>query len=266
MSVLVIIIYFFQNCAPALRSSSPESLSSVIDQSSLEREGTSSSQSMAEYFFSNDTHFVVTDNSSAILSGGNNQQVGGSQNPTTTPDNVEVVESTAPGAACSRVSSVSGLGLENLKNGYKAAFTSIKVNQSVSWANGTLTKNADGTLSYNDRNPGSSLILNESDSPESIALANPYIGRLWMKQYGIQFGVTRASLLGTIKAYHHLFAHPMGPNKEFLLALSNTGVKVTTSSVAGAYTFHTPDGPMNSVQFSGSVWCVAMTSDWGQAH
>lgn len=174
-------------------------------------------------------------------------------------------DSIAPGSRCSYVKSLAGLGYQQLLNDYSAAFDGsfLKQGEQLNWASGILTRNSDGSLNYADPvTPANNFVMKKTDSPKKIALEHFNIHKHWMKQYGVQFGQTQTQIWGAANALTHLFGYPMDANKSFPLGFLN--LTVTTDSIPGNYTFHTPEGPMNSVQFLSSNWCLAMTSDWGQ--
>lgn len=262
-------VFLFQNCAgPTTNfidktSSSETSNQEELNSSSLDDEinnQTNNSQSYSQFPNGNASSFFSPPKSSNT----SNQN---SQNITPTPAPVTNLDtsSIAPGSACSYVKSLAGLGYNQLLSDFKAAFDGsyLKVGESMPWASGTITRNKDGDLDFkNPNDPADNFTMKKTDSPKRIALDHFTVHRLWMKQYGVQFGQSKLQILGAANSLRHLFGYPMGPNKSFPLGFLN--LVVSTDNIAGNYTFQTPDGPMNTVQFLSSNWCLAMTSDWGQ--
>lgn len=104
--------------------------------------------------------------------------------------------------------------------------------------------------------------MSQTDSPKRLAQDHFNVQLQWIRQYGVHFGLTQTQMWGSAAGLRHLFGYPMGANKSFPLGYLN--ISVSTDATPGNYTFHTPDGAMNTVQFLSSNWCLAMTSDWGQ--
>lgn len=171
----------------------------------------------------------------------------------------------APGASCGYVKSLAGRGYQQLLNDFAAAFDGsyLKVGETLNWASGVLKRNADGSLSYSDpKDSSNNFTMRKTDSPSRIAQEHFNVQLHWIRQYGVRFGQTQTQIWGAAAALRHLFGYPMDANKSFPLGFLN--ISVSTDAKPGNYTFHTPDGAMSAVQFLGSNWCLAMTSDWGQ--
>ncbi len=265
-------VFLFQNCSGPTPSNfsttkSNQSLPSqpAIGEASIDNETPeypTGSRSYTQFPKGDAKSFFTTP--SNINSGNQNSQNSPQPAPAPAPEIINPA-SISPGANCSYVTSLAGLGYGQLLSDYKAAFDGrfLKVGQTSSWASGTITRNVDGSLDYkNPANPADNFTMRIVDSPKRIALDHPLVHQLWIRQYGVQFGQSQIQIWGTANVLHHLFGYPMGPNKSFPIGSLN--INVSTGSVAGNYTFHTPDGPMSTVQFLASNWCLAITSDWGQ--
>lgn len=245
-----------------INSTSNSSNSATVDSSNYTFPGSASS------FFS--SGIASSTSSTNSTSSSNTTSTSSSTSQTSTTSNTTSFSfntaSISPGANCSYVKSLSGLGYQQLLNDFAAAFDGsyLMVGEKLNWASGVLTRNSDGSLQYTVPNDSAAtLIIRRTDNPGDVALKSFNIHRHWMKQYGVQFGKSQTQLVGAAKGLASLFAYPMDANKSFDLGF--IGIYVSTATSPGDYTFHTPDGLMTSVQFTGSTWCLAMTSDWGQA-
>lgn len=274
------VVMLFQNCAgtsdnlskfqQSTSSSSAES-SSETDPNTVASSNNSGNNytfpGSASSFFSAPSSGSASNSSSASTSGAATGSTTGSAS-TTTPSSQLSADSLAiiaPGASCGYVKSLAGLGYQQLQNDFAAAFDGsyLKVGENLSWASGVLTRNADGSLSYSDpSNSANNFTMRKTDSPKRIAQNHFNVQLHWIRQYGVHFGLSQTQMWGAAAGLRHLFGYPMDANKSFPLGYLN--ITVSTDSTPGNYTFHTPDGAMSSVQFLGSNWCLAMTSDWGQ--
>lgn len=269
------VVFLFQNCAGTsdnlykfqqASESSSSSTSTDADTSNASNTSSGSNYTFpgsASSFFSVPSSGTSSSNSSSSAS---NSSATGAVAPAPSGQlSADTLAIIAPGASCGYVKSLAGLGYQQLLNDYAAAFDEnfLKVGATLNWASGVLTKNADGSMNYTDpKNPGNNFTMRKTDSPKRIAQDHFNVQLQWIRQYGVQFGITQTQMWGSASGLRHLFGYPMDANKSFPLGSLN--ITVSTDATPGNYTFHTPDGAMSAVQFLGSNWCLAITSDWGQ--
>lgn len=272
------VVILFQNCAgssdnlgklqQSTSASSASSSSTGADTNTIASSNISGSNytfpGSASSFFSAPSSNTSSSGSSSTTS--NSGSTTGSASPAPTSqlsaDSLAII---APGASCGYVKSLAGLGYQQLLNDFAAAFDGnfLKVGESLNWASGVLTRNADGSMNYIDpKNSANNFTMRKTDSPKRIAQDHFNVQLQWIRQYGVHFGLTQTQMWGAASGLRHLFGYPMDANKSFPLGYLN--LTVSTDATPGNYTFHTPDGAMSAVQFLGSNWCLAMTSDWGQ--
>lgn len=157
------VVILFQNCAGKLdtasnfqQSTSSKSPSTAPTETESTTASTTSSSGSnytfpgsASSFFSSPSSGSSANNSSSTGSSSAASSV------TTVPSNQLPADSLAliaPGATCSYVKSLAGLGYQQLLNDFAAAFdgSSLKTGESINWASGVLTRNANGSMNYTD--------------------------------------------------------------------------------------------------------------------